>query len=331
MKSYDAIVIGAGPTGLAAALEARKLGLEYLVLDKGCVTNSIFHFPTHMVFFTTPELLEIGNLPMVCEREKPTRLEALKYYRRVVQTSGVNVHQYEQVERLSHHAGQFEVRTTAACYSARNVVIATGYYDSPNMLGIPGEDLPHVSHYYTEAHPYFERDVVVIGGQNSAAEAALELFRSGARVTLVHRRETLGHSLKYWVRPDIENRIERGEIPAYMPAEAVRITETHVRIRHGNAEIDLPAHQVFALTGYQPTTTFFDQLGVRYDPEILVPDYDAETYETNVPGVFLAGSIVAGKRHKEIFIENGRFHGQAAMRAIAARRGKPDRQEGSPA
>lgn len=328
---YDAIVIGAGPTGLAAALEARKLGLGYLVLEKGCVTNSIFRFPTHMVFFTTPELLEIGNLPMVCEREKPTRLEALKYYRRVVQNSRINVHQYEPVEQLSRRGGQFQVRTAADSYGARNVVIATGYYDTPNMLGIPGEDLSHVSHYYTEAHPYFGRDVVVVGGQNSAAEAALELFRAGARVTLVHRRETLGQSLKYWVRPDIENRIERGEIPAYMPAEAVRITHTHVRIRHRDAEVDLPAHQVFALTGYQPTTTFFDQLGVRYDPEILVPDYDPETYETNVSGVFLAGSIVAGRRHKEIFIENGRFHGEAVMQAIAARSGNPGRQEGSPA
>lgn len=322
MNILDALVIGAGPTGLAAALEAEKLGLDYLVVDKGCVTNSIFHFPTHMVFFTTPELLEIGNLPMVCEREKPTRLEALKYYRRVVQTSGIRVRQYEPVDRLERLESEdaYRIVTAASEYFARNVVIATGYYDTPNMLGIPGEDLPHVSHYYTEAHPFFGRNVVVIGGQNSAAEAALELFRAGARVTLVHRRETLGQSLKYWVRPDIENRIERGEIPAFMPAEAVHISTTDVRIRHGSQDIDLPSDQVFALTGYQPTTTFFDQLGVEYDPDILVPNYDADTYETNVRGVFLAGSIVAGRRHKEIFIENGRFHGEAVMRAIARRR-----------
>jgi len=319
MSTLDAVIIGGGPTGLAAALEARKLGLDYLVLEKGCVTNSIFRFPTHMVFFTTPELLEIGNLPMVCEREKPTRLEALKYYRRVVQTTGIKVRQYESVERLDRQDGEFCVHTSVSDYRARNVLIATGYYDTPNMLGVAGEDLPHVSHYYKEAHPCFERDVVVIGGQNSAAEAALELYRAGARVTLVHRREKLGESLKYWVRPDVENRIERGEIRAFMPAEAVSISHTHVRIRHGSGELEIPAHQVFALTGYRPTTTFFDQLGVEYDPEILVPQYDPETYETNVSGVFLAGSIMAGLRQKEIFIENGRFHGEAVMRAIARR------------
>jgi thioredoxin reductase (NADPH) len=319
--TLDAVIVGGGPTGLAAALEARKLGLDYLVLEKGCVTHSIFRFPTHMVFFTTPELLEIGNLPMVCEREKPTRLEALKYYRRVVQISGILIHQYEEVERIERveQDGRFRVVTPEGSYRTRNVVLATGYYDTPNLLGIPGEDLPHVSHYYTEAHPAFDRDVVVIGGQNSAAEAALELFRAGARVTLVHRRAELGQSLKYWVRPDIENRIERQEIRAFMPAEAVRISPTHVRIRHVSEEIDIPAHQVFALTGYQPKTTFLDQLGVRYDPDILVPDYDPASYETNVAGVFLAGSVVAGRRHKEIFIENGRFHGEAVMRAIAAR------------
>lgn len=317
--TLDALIVGAGPTGLAAALEAEALGIDYVVLEKGCVTNAIFRFPTHMVFFTTPELLEIGNLPMVSEREKPTRLEALKYYRRVVQTSGIRVRQYEEVESISTERDGFRVGTTRSGYTTRNLVLATGYYDTPNMLGVPGEDLPHVSHYYTEAHPHFDRNVVVVGGQNSAAEAALELFRAGARVTLIHRREQLGQSLKYWVRPDIENRIERKEIAAVMPAEVVAITETHVRIRHRSEERDLPADQVFLLTGYQPTTRFLDQLGVAYDPEILVPDYDPETYETNVRGVFLAGSIVAGRRHKEIFIENGRFHGQAVMRAIAGR------------
>ena len=317
MSILNVVIIGAGPTGLAAALEAQQLGLDYLVIEKGCVTNSIFRFPTHMVFFTTPELLEIGNHPMVCEREKPTRLEALKYYRRIVQNAKVRVRQYEQVARLVREADQFTVHTDKGSYVTRNVVISTGYYDTPNMLGIPGEELPHVAHYYTEAHPYFDRNVVVVGGQNSAAEAALELYRSGANVTLVHRREELGRSLKYWVRPDIENRIERKEIRAYLSAEVIGITDTAVRIRQASEEFDVPADQVFALTGYQPTTTFFDQLGVEYDPDILVPEYDPDTFETNVRGVYLAGSIVAGRRHKEIFIENGRFHGEAVMRAIA--------------
>ena len=190
---------------------------------------------------------------------------------------------------------------------------------TPNMLGIPGEDLPHVSHYYTEAHPYFERDVVVIGGQNSAAEAALELFRAGARVTLLHRRKELGKSLKYWVGPDIRNRIERNEITGYLDTEAVEILPGRVRARQNSTEIEVPADQVFALTGYRPSTAFYDQLGVEYDPEILVPSFDPDSYETNVSGVFLAGSIVAGRRHKEIFIENGRFHGEVVMQSIARR------------
>ncbi len=315
----DAVVIGAGPTGLACALHARKLGLGCVVLDRGCVVNSIFHFPTHMVFFTTPELLEIGDLPMVCAGEKPTRLEALKYYRRAVQTQTLNVRQYEEVRRIARKNGGFGVVTAADTYETRNVVIATGYYDNPNMLGIPGEDLPHVSHYYTEAHGFFDRDVVVIGGQNSAAEAALDLFRAGARVTLLHRRPELGKSLKYWVKPDIENRIERKEVRAFLDTVVEEILPGRVRARQGSTTFELPAEHVFALTGYHPDTTFFDQLGVEYDPEILLPAYDPDTFETNVSGVFLAGSVVAGRRHKEIFIENGRFHGEAVMRAIADR------------
>ncbi len=315
----DAVVIGAGPTGLACALHARALGLDCVVIDRGCVVNSIFRFPTHMVFFTTPELLEIGDLPMVCAGEKPTRLEALKYYRRAVQTHALNVRQYEEVRRIAPSNGGFGVVTAADTYETRNVVIATGYYDNPNMLGIPGEDLPHVSHYYTEAHGFFDRDVVVIGGQNSAAEAALDLFRAGARVTLVHRRPELGKSLKYWVKPDIENRIERDEVRAFLDTVVEEILPGRVRARQGSKTFELPAEQVFALTGYHPDIMFFDQLGVEYDSEILLPTYDPDTFETNVAGVFLAGSVVAGRRHKEIFIENGRFHGEAVMRTIAER------------
>jgi len=321
MSTLDVVIIGAGPTGLAAGLEAREIGLDYLILDKGCVVNSIFHFPVNMTFFTTPELLEIGRLPMVCAGEKPTRLEALKYYRRAVQTHELNVRQYEAVERIEKDtAPTFTVRTSAGKYRTRNIVIAIGYYDNPNMLGIRGEDLPHVSHYYTEAHGFYDRDVVVIGGQNSAAEAALELFRAGARVTLVHRKAELGTSLKYWVRPDIENRIERKEVRAFMNAEVTAIRATYVEVRQDGKTLELPAHQVFALTGYHPSTAFFDQLGVGYDPDILLPEYNPDTFETNVAGVYLAGSVVAGRRHKEIFIENGRFHGQAVMQAIAKKK-----------
>src|SRR5262249_11616 len=199
------IVIGAGPTGLAAAIEAKKAGLKTLVLEKGGITNSILHFPTQMIFFTTPELLEIGGIPLVCEREKPTRNEALKYYRKVVGACRLNVHQYEKVSNIEP-AGthQFRIRTALAEYVGHNVVISTGYYDNRNLMNIPGEDLPHVAHYYTEAHPFYDRDVVLIGGKNSAVEAALDLFRGGARVSLVHRGVELGQTVKYWVRPDIE-------------------------------------------------------------------------------------------------------------------------------
>ena len=321
-KTLDVIVIGAGPTGLASALEAKKFGLDYLVIEKGCLTNSIFHFPAQVVFFTTPERLEIGNLPMVCEREKPNRNEALKYYRRVVQNNQLRIHQYEEVQQIGPDKGEFSIRTSAGDYRAKNVVLAIGYYDNPNMLEIPGEDLPHVSHYYTEAHPYFDRDVIVIGGQNSAAEAALELFRAGARVTVVHRNAKLGRSLKYWVEPDIENRIKRNEITAYFNTNVTQILPDRVRARQNSTEIELPAHQVFALTGYHPSTVFFQQLGVEYDPEVILPDYDPDSFETNVTGVFLAGSIVAGRGQKEVFIENGRFHGEVVMRTIASRLSK---------
>ncbi len=318
----DVAIIGAGPTGLATAIEAKRHDIDYVVIEKGCLTNSIFNFPTQMVFFTTPERLEIGNMPLVCEREKPNRNEALKYYRKVAEATGLKVHQYEDVLGVSGKDGVFEIRTDVDDYKARNVVLATGYYDNPNLVGIPGEDLPHVSHYYTEAHPFFDRDVVVIGGKNSAAEAALELFRSGARVTLLHRGSELGQSIKYWVRPDIGNRIERKEIGAHFNTVVEEITPTHVRARTKQTVLEIKADQVFALTGYHQDTKFFEQLGVRFDTEILEPVYNPETYETNVPGVFLAGSIVAGKKHREIFIENGRFHGESVVRTIAARMDK---------
>ena len=320
MSTLDALIVGAGPTGLAAALEAEELGLDYLVLDKGGVTNAIFRFPTHMVFFTTPELLEIGNLPMVCEREKPTRLEALKYYRRVVQISGIRVHQYEEVQRVAQGAGAFRVSTTRSEYATRNLVLATGYYDTPNMLGVPGENLPHVSHYYTEAHPHFDRNVVVVGGQNSAAEAALELYRAGARVTLVHRGEQLGKSLKYWVRPDIENRIKEGSIASRFECRVVEIRPTAVVIECEGQREELPAEAVLLLTGYHPDVEFMTRAGITCDPETLAPTLDAETFETNVPNLFVAGGAIAGRHTGNIFIENGRFHGERIVEVLAERR-----------
>jgi len=318
--NYDIVIVGAGPSGLACAIEAKKLGFSSVVLDKGCITNSIFHFPSQMVFFTTPELLEVGGLPLVSDREKPTRNEALKYYRRVVATYKLDVHQYEEVERIERTAARrFRTYTAQAEYESNNVVLSTGYYDNPNLMGIPGEDLPHVAHYYGEPYPFYDRDVVVIGGKNSAAEAALDLFRNGARVSLVHRGAEMGKTIKYWVRPDIENRLKNGEITPYLSAQVLSITPTHVHIQHDGSTKKLRADQVFALTGYHSSTKFFEQLGVTWDPVTLRPQYNTETFETNVQGVYLAGSVVGGRQNGEVFIENGRFHGESVVRAIKGR------------
>ena len=316
----DIAIIGAGPSGLATAIEAQKRGLKYVVLEKGCITNSIYHFPSQMIFFTTPELLEIGGMPLVSDREKPSRNEGLKYYRRVVNAYHLNVHQYEEVSRIEEIAPhRFRVSTSSGTYEAKNVVIAIGYYDNPNLLGIPGENLPHVSHYYTEPFPFYDRDVVVIGGKNSAAEAALDLFRSGARVSLVHRGAEMGSTVKYWVRPDIENRLKAGEIKPYFNARVLEITPTAVRISQNGSSQEVAAHQVFALTGYCTSTRFFERLGVRVDPNSLRPEYDSQTYESNVRGVYIAGSAVGGRMNGEVFIENGRFHGELVVKAIAGK------------
>ncbi len=315
---FDVVIVGAGPSGLAAGIEAKKHGLTYLILDKGGITDSILRFPTQMIFFTTPELLEIGGVPLVSEREKPTRNEALKYYRKVAGMYRLNVHQYEEVVRVEqiqpHH---FRVHSAEANYEARNVVLSIGYYDNPNYMDVPGEDLPHVSHYYTEAHPFYDRDVVVIGGKNSAAEAALDLFRGGARVSLIHRGAAMGQTVKYWVRPDIENRFKKGEINSYFNAQVLEITKSFVKISQNGTVCEVRAAHVFALTGYHCSTLFFDQLGVRYNLDTLRAEYNPQTFETNVPGVFLAGSVIGGRINGEVFIENGRFHGEVLIKVIA--------------
>jgi bacillithiol disulfide reductase len=313
----DVIVIGAGPAGLAAGIEAQKQGLRCVIFDKGGITDSILHFPTQMIFFTTPELLEIGGVPLVSDREKPTRNEALKYYRKVVGMFQLNVRQYEEVVRIEQKQPHvFKVKTIDAEYEARNVVISTGYYDNPNYMGVPGEDLPHVSHYFSEPHPFYDRDVVVIGGKNSAAEAALDLFRGGARVSLIHRGPEMGQTVKYWVRPDIENRFKNGQINPYFNATVLEIKRHAVKISQNGVTREVPAQQVFALTGYHSDTRFFDQLGIRYDKNTLRTEYNPDTFETSVPGVYMAGSVIGGRINGEIFIENGRFHGEVLMKAI---------------
>ena len=321
MGIYDIICIGAGPTGLATAIEARRAGMRPLVIDKACLCNSIYHYPVNMVFFTTPELLEIGDLPLVCAAEKPTRVEALKYYRKAAEHYGLELRLYERVLRVEGSDGQFSVVTktengTQESYSAKKIAVATGYYDLPNQLGVPGEDLPHVSHYYKEPHEFWNRDVVVIGGKNSAAEGALDLFRSGARVTLVHRGKELGSSIKYWVRPDIENRIKAGQIKALFDARVEEITKAEVILEYHQRQKRLPARQVFALTGYHPDYPFIESLGVKLDAETRKPTLNPKTLESNVPGVHLAGVVTGGRHTGEIFIENGRFHGKQIIDAL---------------
>ena len=321
MAVRDVLIVGAGPSGLAAAIAAKHYGLDFAIVEKGILVNSIFNFPMHMVFFTTPELLEIGGLPLITPYDKPTRLEALRYYRRVVDTYALPISFHESVIDIEREDDIFVVTSESVNPSttpgagqkrvrhARAVVLAIGYYDIPNRLGIPGEDLPHVSHYYTDAHPYYRQRVVVVGGKNSAAEASLELFRAGAHVTLVHRRATLGDSIKYWVRPDIENRIKEGSVAARFESTVMEITPTGVVIERLGTRETLPAEGVFLLTGYHPDVDLMRRAGVQCDPESLTPSMNQETFETNVPNLFVAGGAVAGRQTGNIFIENGRFHG----------------------
>jgi thioredoxin reductase (NADPH) len=325
MPVRDLVIVGAGPSGLATAIAAKKHGLDYAIVDKGVLVNSIFNFPPLMVFFTTPELLEIGGLPLVTPYDKPTRLEALRYYRRVVDTYGLQISFHEEVHEIERDAdGTFSVitrsRSGTRVRQARAVVLAIGYYDLPNYLGVPGEDLPHVSHYYREAHPYYRQRVVVVGGKNSAAEAALEMFRAGVHVTLVHRRATLGDSIKYWVRPDIENRIKEGSIAARFESRVAEIRRTEVVIERDGVQETIPAEAVFLLTGYHPDVELMRRAGIECHPETLSPTLNSETFESNVANLFIAGGAVAGRNTGNIFIENGRFHGETIVKVIADRR-----------
>lgn len=334
MSDYDVICIGAGPTGLACAIEAKRAGMRSLVIDKGCLCNSLYHYPANMNFFTTPERMEIGDLPMTISGGKPTRVEALKYYRRAVEHYRIPTGLYQRVLRIDGSDGAFIVITQSDSgtneYPCRKIIVATGYYDLPNRLNVSGEDLPHVSHYFTDAHPYWNQDVVVIGGKNSAAEAALDLFRGGARVTLIHRGPEMGKSLKYWVKPDIENRIRAGELRAMFSSHITRIELQQVYVRNsGNsgAETAVPAAQVFLMTGYHPDYTFLKEQGIRLDSETLRPEVNPDSLETNRAGIYVAGVVVGGKNTSDIFIENGRFHGRQIIAAMA---GKGRLQEAPP-
>ena len=322
MESFDVVVVGAGPTGIACGIELKRRGIRVVLVDKGCVVNSLYHYPTNMVFFTTPELLEIGDIPMTSLNEKPVRGEALKYYRRVSDHYSLDIRQYQRVSHISGDDGVFVTHAEdgLGCphdYTSKKVVLATGYYDVPNLLNVPGEDLPKVIHYYKEAHPYYNHDVIVVGAKNSAAIAALELFWTGARVTLVHRGAGISDKVKYWIKPNIENRIKCGEVRAFFKTSIVRIEPTQVILNTPDGERTVKNDFVFAMTGYRPDTEFLEQHGIQFDAKTMRPYTNPDTLESDRKGMYLAGVLVAGMHTNEIFIENGRFHGKIIAEAIA--------------
>lgn len=310
----DTLIVGAGPIGLACAVSAKRRAIDPLVIDAGAVANSIVRYPIGMTFFTTPERLEIGGYPLVCAGQKATREEALKYYRSVVRAAGLRVRTYTRLTDVRREGGLLrgavETESGSDTIRCKRLVLATGYFDHPNALDVEGESLPHVSHYFDEAHRSFGLDVVVIGGKNSAVEAALQLFRAGARVTLVYRGTEFPKSVKYWLRPDIENRITAGEIAARFGARVVRIEPRAVIVEVDGQTETLPADRVFALTGFHPDFALFRRIGIEFEGQDGRPRIDRETLETNVPGIYMAGSVTAGQRISEVFIENGRFDGE---------------------
>jgi thioredoxin reductase (NADPH) len=320
----EVVIVGAGPTGLACGIELGRLGIGAVLIDKGCVVNSLYNYPTNLVFFTTPELLEIGDIPMTSLNEKPNRTEALKYYRRVAGLYKLDVRQYQRVERIEGADGDFCAVATDTWgethrYRAKKIIFATGYYDLPNYLNVPGEQLPKVIHYYKEPHPYYGLDVLVVGAKNSAALAALELWWTGARVTLVHRGPEIHRHVKYWIKPNIENRIKNGEIPAFFDTRVLEILPHSVRLATPDGEHEIKNDFVFAMTGYHPDFAFLAAHGITLDEETRKPRTDPETFESERDGIYLAGVIVAGVHTNEIFIENGRFHGKAIAAGIAAK------------
>ena len=319
-RQVDVLVIGAGPVGLACALEAARQGLSHVVIEKGAPLQTLVRWPANTVFFSTPELLEIGGHPFVTAAGKPTRREGLAYYRKVAECEGLVIRHHERVTSLVREGGVFRVMTTKGIHVARAVVVATGFFDTPNLLSVPGEDLPKVSHYYTEPYAHTGSDVLVVGGRNSAVEAALDLYRNGARVTIAVRGHAFGASVKYWLKPDIENRVKEGSIRAHFDSRVVSIEEDVVVLETAGRKHEMPNDFVFALTGYRPDFPLLRSLGIAITDDLHVV-HDPATMETSVPGLYVAGVVAAGIEIGKLFIENGRLHAVAIVKHILACRG----------
>jgi len=320
-EQYDLIIVGGGPIGLACAIEAQKKKLRYLIIEKGAIVNSIFNYPLYMTFFSTAERLEIGNIPFNCLAPKPGRQEALEYYRNIHRYFNFSIHLFEKVNTvLKLENKSFKITTDKSSYEAKNVVIATGFYDIPIEMNVKGEELSKVRHYYKEAHEYAFRNVLVVGANNSSVDAALECWRKGANVTMVIRKNEINNRVKYWVKPDIENRIEEGSIKAYFESNITEILENEVEIATPNGKVIIENDFVLALTGYKPDLTFLEKMGIQLsDDELKTPQYDPETMETNIEGLFLAGVVCGGMQTHKWFIENSRIHANMIVDYITSK------------
>jgi thioredoxin reductase (NADPH) len=322
LQLEDIIIVGGGPCGLAAAIAFKEMGLNPLIIEKGNIVNAIYHYPTHQTFFSTSEKLEIGDVPFITESYKPKRNQALVYYRDVVKRKQLRINSFERVIKVLKEEEVFNIITDKQTYQAPYVVIATGYYDHPNYMNVPGEDLPKVSHYFKEAHPYFDKDVCVIGGKNSSVDAALELIKAGARVTVLYRGKEYSQSIKPWILPEFEALVRNDIIKMEFDAHVIEITEDQVRYKKDGDEKSIYNEFVFAMTGYRPDHSFLKTLGIQIDEDTGRPFYNPETMETNVAGAYIAGVIAAGNNANEIFIENGRFHGGLIAQSIQEKKGE---------
>lgn len=320
-SDFDLIIIGGGPIGIACALEAEKSNLSYLILEKGCLVNSLYHYPSNMTFFSTSDKLELDNIPFISNNPKPKKAEALEYYRRIATSNRLNIHLFEKVTAVRSENNSHLVTTTKNTYSTKNIIVATGFYDIPNYLNIPGEDLPKVEHYYNDPHYYATQKTIVVGSSNSSVDAALEIYRKGGEVTMIIRKPEIGERVKYWVRPDIINRIEEGSIKAYFNSELLEIKENEVIIETPEGRKTLENDFVLLLTGYRPNFKFLEEMGVNIsDDDRKIPQYDPETMETNVPGIYLAGVICGGMETHKWFIENSRIHAGMIIKDIVSKK-----------